>query len=134
MSSALPSSFSYPTGLGAPRVLFSPLSREIKAGTSFTPKSRDEAPVPRPPRRTAAMPKPSRSKTLDGRHKHRRWAVLTMCDMFVLPRPRITPHVITPPESPVDNGDDNAQVVEEGRARQRERDDWAEREEHELWW
>ncbi len=120
MSARLPSSSSVPTGLAAPKLLFSPLSREIRAGSS----SMGEAIPTR--QRTVSAPKPSRPHPIEGRHEVRRWAVPTMCDMFVLPRPHITPHVVTPPASPDEKSVDEQRVVEEGRARLQERDDWAE--------
>lgn len=123
MSAQLPSSSSVPTGLAAPKVLFSPLSREIRAGHSFAPDLRDEAPARQ---RTVSMPKPRRVKLNDELSEARRWAVPTLCDMFVLPRPHITPHVITPPESPDDQSVRNLRVIEDGEARRREKFEWAE--------
>lgn len=113
----IPSTTSVPTGLTAPKMLFSPLSREMRD------ESQDHQ--PRYPSRRAeptsnfnATAGPSSYKYgQDGgarnrsvsmpKHGHvydradmRRWAAPTMCDMLVFPRPQITALTITPPGSP----------------------------------
>ncbi|WWC90085.1 uncharacterized protein L201_005018 [Kwoniella dendrophila CBS 6074] len=172
-SDRIPSSSSVPTGLQAQSMLFSPLNRELRvstkdhhhqsspAKTSFPPSPYN--PIQRsqpigtfnsePRKRTVSAPahKPSRKSS---RHKNgnpyeykaenKRWAVPTMCDMFLLPRPTLLPHEITPPTTPEDEipsiearrfsiGSDNTNsttnnhetVLERGKYREEEREDWA---------
>ena len=123
IAARIPSSSSVPTGLVAPKLLFSPLSREIRASHSIKRDSRDDEP---PRQRTVSLPRPSRSNPYDSRREERRWAVPNMCDMFVLPRPHIMPHLITPPVTPDEKGPEEPRVIEEGKARQKEREEWAE--------
>jgi hypothetical protein len=143
---SIATSVSVPTGLAAPKMLFSPISRQAHL-QSFLPDmmtSDVDLPGPSKPRqRTYSAPNPNyrARKTTNHvpgvKHEERRWAVPTICDLFVYPRPQIIPHTITPPESPeteetsvMDIGNDgdlvrDRRVVEEGRARAKEREEWA---------
>ncbi|WVQ98671.1 hypothetical protein IAU59_005802 [Kwoniella sp. CBS 9459] len=142
----MPSSSSVPTGLDAPKMLFSPLSREIRAQQHTAPPTTYRDPLyqsfsgsPAPRQRTVSAPKPSRSRhgnnPYEDRAESRRWAVPTMCDMFLLPRPQLLPHLITPPASPEEADkrlslnsslDDHNQdkVLEDGQARIQEQQEW----------
>lgn len=110
--SSLPSSTSVPTGLSQPKMLFSPLHREMKR----IPPPPSPPPLESPRRRTQSTPKPYTS---------RRWAAPTVCDMLVFPKPHITPHTITPPDSPNTTSSPDPDVHEMGQQRLHEREEWA---------
>jgi len=123
---AIPSTTSVPTGLAAPKMLFSPMMREIRDDTH--PAQHDTRPPPTsyhaPRQRTVSAPKHTSSHVYD-KIDQRRWAAPTMCDMLVFPRPHITPLTITPPASPeklssVFDGLSVADKVD----RDKERDEW----------
>jgi len=125
--SAIPSTTSVPTGLAAPKMLFSPMMREIRDDTQPAAQYDNNHPpssyhVPR--QRTVSAPKHTSSHVYD-KIDQRRWAAPTMCDMLVFPRPHITPLSITPPASPeklpsVFDGLSVADKVD----RDKERDEW----------
>ena len=125
--SRLSTSNSVPTGLSAPKLLFSPLSREIH-GTTYMP-----AVSPTPTRqRTFSAPNRRRkfSNTYRDEPEPRQWATPTICDKLVFAKPHITPHYITPPGSPEDTEGDvfsahAHRAVDDGRQRDKERDQWA---------
>lgn len=110
----LPSSTSVPTGLAGPKMLFSPLHREMRSAPS-PPYAPDPDLGEYPRRRIQSTPKSSRPGG-------QRWAAQTMCDLLVFPRPNITPHTITPPGSPSDRTEN---VLEMGQLRLKEREEWA---------
>ena len=106
----IPSTTSVPTGLTAPKMLFSPLSREMRdesrdhqrsgptpnaaAGpSSYSYRYQEDSAR----QRSASMPKHGH---VYDRTDMRRWAAPTMCDMLVFPRPQVTALTITPPGSP----------------------------------
>lgn len=129
-SGRIPSSTSVPTGLTAPKMLFSPLSREVRA-SGYTANSGTSQDLPRS-RTFSAPTKRHRSNVsdpFDTRPEARHWAAPTVCDRLVLARPSITPHVITPPGSPEENSDifstDGRKIMDEGKQRVDERDKWA---------
>ncbi|KAK8869866.1 hypothetical protein IAR55_000434 [Kwoniella newhampshirensis] len=139
----IPSSSSVPTGLDAPKMLFSPMNREMRAGNGSYSGYLESDPLyqAQPRQRTVSVPRPTHqqhpSNPYEYKAETRRWAVPTMCDMFVLPRPQIVPHLITPPATPDERGkrwsassgtsaSDEAKVVEAGRTRLKEREEWAE--------
>ena len=116
----IPSSTSVPTGLSASKILFSPLNRQTRQPLPPSPDVRQ---------RTASAPRPSRSYFVSASSsnlvdpKPHKWAAPTICDRFVYPRPSITPHVITPPDSPaVETSFQRA--VRDGEKREKERADW----------
>lgn len=132
--SRLPSSTSVPTGLTAPPLLFSPTHRgmTIRASGSV------------PDFRESVLQSSTESLPLSGTkrqpHSARRWNAPTACDTFVLPRPKLVAHTITPPVSPEkkDKGKgradlvqfpsptpSDAMVLQEGAAREQEREEWA---------
>lgn len=127
VQSRLSTSNSVPTGLSAPKLLFSPLVREVN-GTTYIPA---ESPTPTR-QRTFSAPQRRRkpSNAYQEEHGPRQWAAPTICDKLVLAKPHITPHFITPPGSPdeldsdVFSGDIE-RVVNDGKQRVRERDEWA---------
>lgn len=123
---AMPSTTSVPTGLAAPKMLFSPMMREIRDDTQPSQRNYQHPPssshIPR--QRTVSAPKHTPNHVYD-KIDQRRWAAPTMCDMLVFPRPHITPHTITPPASPerlpsVFDGLSVADKVD----RDKERDEW----------
>ena len=118
------SSSSVPTGLVAPKMLFSPLSRAIRSG-DFLSDSGD--PIS-PPRRTVSPRprRPTRAEQSRPRYNERRWAVSSMCNLFVLPRPQVDIHIVTPPDSPYEKNFNEIRIIQQGKERQQERDDWAE--------
>ncbi|WVW83148.1 hypothetical protein I302_105166 [Kwoniella bestiolae CBS 10118] len=162
----IPSSSSVPTGLAGPNILFSPLNRELRAGaepeeghypaspskmnanaqqkksyppSSFNPIQRSQPLGSTARQRTVSAPRPTRNKNPhEYRAENKRWAVPTMCDMFLLPRPTLLPHEITPPTTPEEenekrlsvgsmNSTNNGEtVLEKGRYRDEEREEWAE--------
>lgn len=121
----VPSTTSVPTGLTAPKLLFSPLSREIRSN-----QQRDEQAGPSrqrsPRRRTVSMPKDGSNVYERCSPDGRRWAAPTMCDMLVFPRPQITAHTITPPTSPRRLGSmfDGMSVADGKVDRDKERSEW----------
>ncbi|WVR05128.1 hypothetical protein IAU60_002140 [Kwoniella sp. DSM 27419] len=143
----LPSESSVPTGLNEPKLLFSPLAREIRAKTDHQHRHRAGGHHPehlqtgassQGRHRTMSAPRSGRprrnSNPYEYRPENRRWAVPTMCDMLVLPRPHLLPHVITPPASPDEKNRrysydssmaDHDRVLEAGRMRTQEREQWA---------
>ncbi|OCF45462.1 cytoplasmic protein [Kwoniella heveanensis CBS 569] len=145
-SERMPSSSSVPTGLNAPKMLFSPLSREIRAQQQIAPPTSYRDPLHQshsgshtPRQRTVSAPKPGRSRLenpYESRAESRRWAVPTMCDMFLLPRPHLLPHLITPPTSPDEEAEkrlsitsssdthNRDKVLEDGQARMQEQEEW----------
>jgi hypothetical protein len=122
----LPSDTSVPTGLAAPKMLFSPISREIRNDTRTQPRYIHPGPVA-PRTRAVSMPKQRQPPTshMYDRVDPSRWAAPTMCDLLVFPRPQITAHTITPPHSPgqVTNAFDGLSVTEKVD-REKERDEW----------
>ena len=118
----LPSSSSVPTGLAAPKMLFSPLSRAIRSG-DFMPDSGDTIASPRP---AITPPKYARAEQSRHRYEDRRWEVSAMCNLLVLPRPHVKAHIVTPPDSPYEQSINEIRIIEQGKERQQERDDWAE--------
>ncbi|KAK6902863.1 hypothetical protein I203_108123 [Kwoniella mangroviensis CBS 8507] len=153
----IPSSSSVPTGLQAPNILFSPLNRELRAGSSsnnpqqksYPPSSFNRNPIQRSQpingmtnhrQRAVSAPKPRKNNPYEYKAENKRWAVPTMCDMFLLPRPTLLPHEITPPTTPEDENEkrlsvgsmnststtnNNEAVLEKGRFRDEEREEWA---------
>lgn len=123
--SRLPSSTSVPTGLLAPPLLFSPSHRGMTLPSSGSvPDMRDHLQSS-----TGSLPLPGSRRVADGM---RRWAAPTPCDTFVLPRPKLIAHTITPPISPERNAPEcvspspsDAKVLQEGEARELEREEWA---------
>ncbi|RXK36718.1 hypothetical protein M231_06025 [Tremella mesenterica] len=121
----LPSSSSVPTGLAAPKLLFSPLARELRAMPSLNayPDEEDEQ-SSSTRHRTFSLP-----KATPKHHAHpygqgdKRWAVQTVCDLMVYPRPNLTPHVITPPSSP-DGSTTGTGILDVFKAREKERQQW----------
>lgn len=111
---AIPSSASVPTGLAGPKMLFSPLQREMRSPPYPPPSPIDHSPR----RRIQSNPKPASAGP-------QRWAAQSMCDMLVFPKPHITPHTITPPSSPPHQYRDSPDVLEMGQLRLREREEWA---------
>jgi len=101
---AIPSTTSVPTGLTAPKMLFSPLMREIRDDSQPTQRERETRHPPSshhiPRQRTVSLPKNHTPSHVYDKVDQHRWAATTMCDMLVFPRPHITPHTITPPASP----------------------------------
>ena len=131
MRSRIPTANSVPTGLTAPKLLFSPLSREVR-GSSFTPASALPSPpaIDIPRQRTVSAPQRRMRHGYDT--PPRRWDAPTVCDKLVFARPTITPHYITPPGSPDNNDGDSDvfsafanRVVSDGKKREAERDEWA---------
>jgi hypothetical protein len=135
----VPSTTSVPTGLAAPKMLFSPMMRELRDGSDAPhhshPAPSHRAPLhgnnpptayPEPRQRTVSLPKSQPNPThVYDKVDRTRWAAPTMCDMLVFPRPHITPHTITPPQSPeklpsVFDGLSVADKVD----RDKERDEW----------
>jgi len=136
------STTSVPTGLAAPKMLFSPMMRELRdeSGPSrhsqttphqAPPHGNNPPTAYREPRqRTVSLPKCQPQSQTRPAHVYdkvdrTRWAAPTMCDMLVFPRPHITPHTITPPQSPeklpsVFDGLSVADKVD----RDKERDEW----------
>jgi hypothetical protein len=124
---AVPSITSVPTGLAAPKMLFSPMMREIRDDTQ--PSRHDNKHPPSsyhiPRHRTVSLPKQQTPSHVYDKIDQRRWAAPTMCDMLVFPRPHILPHTITPPASPeklpsVFDGLSMADKTD----RDKERDEW----------
>ncbi|WWC61192.1 uncharacterized protein I303_103772 [Kwoniella dejecticola CBS 10117] len=159
----MPSSSSVPTGLQAQNILFSPLNRELRSSTTaqpprkaYPPSSFNPNPIQssqpigsqlqKPRQRTVSAPKTRTSRKYSAANPHeyraenKRWAVPTMCDMFLLPRPTLLPHEITPPTTPEDevnekrlsmksvdsaSSTNHEAVLERGRYREEEREEWA---------
>ncbi|WRT67080.1 uncharacterized protein IL334_004046 [Kwoniella shivajii] len=155
----LPSSSSVPTGLAAPSMLFSPLNRELRASmndneahSQIHPQAQStQRQIPSHPihrsqpllsqsqrrQRAVSAPRPSKNRNPHMyRAESRRWAVPTMCDMFLLPRPTLLPHEITPPVTPEEEQEkrlsmesgsyvDHEKVLENSKAREQEREEWA---------
>jgi hypothetical protein len=144
----MPSTTSVPTGLAAPKMLFSPIMRELRDD------HRDETAQRHPPqliydrpqpaagpsrRRAVSLSKPqsqfqpqTQSRPPVPSHQYdkldrTRWAAPTMCDMLVFPRPHITALTITPPISPdndrVTSMFDNLSMADRVD-RDKERDEW----------
>lgn len=147
-SERLPSNTSVPTGLVAPKMLFSPISREIRQEHSgmdtappiVIPESRPmhgldnpRSTIPAQPHsraRAVSMPKSHGRAHASTSHMYdsvdpSRWAAPTMCDLLVFPRPHITAHTITPPASPekVSSMFDGLSMAEKVD-REKERDEW----------
>jgi len=131
MRSRIPTANSVPTGLTAPKLLFSPLSREAR-GSSFTPASASSSPhaINLPRQRTVSAPQRRMRQAYDT--PPRRWDAPTVCEKLVFAKPSITPHYITPPGSPEDNDGDSdvfsafaSRVVADGKKREVERNEWA---------
>lgn len=136
----VPSSTSVPTGLTAPKLLFSPLSREMRASLhqqqeqrgqerNRTPQAGQAGPsrLRSPRRRTVSMPRSGGNVYERHDADERRWAAPTMCDMLVFPRPHITALTITPPTSPgggLSNTFDGLSLAEGKVDREREREEW----------
>ena len=130
ISARISTNGSVPSGLTAPRLLFSPLSRQVRGSTytppvhAFSPRLRVlSAPV-------HGQRRPHIVNPYEDKYEAKRWAAPTVCDMFVLPHPAITPHFITPPSSPDEKpreriSEVESKVLEEYIARLRERDEWA---------
>lgn len=128
-SARMPSSTSVPTGLTAPRMLFSPLSRDLRASGSTVSLDRIDSPRTRTFSAPSSRHRSNLSHPFDDRPP-RQWAAPTVCDRLVLARPSITPHVITPPASPEDQSSDvfsveGPRAMDEARQRAEERDQWA---------
>ena len=150
----LPTDQSVPTGLNAPKLLFSPLNREVRTGSNpmpdfgvsgaseGTPQSSYVAPGRSGEEHGGRARMEVRARTISApARQHRKahiadapepkhWQAATICDRLVFPRPSITPHVITPPDSPEQNVNLGAMgldrsIMEDGKARAREREDWA---------
>ncbi|KAK4688226.1 GPN-loop GTPase, partial [Tremellales sp. Uapishka_1] len=119
--SELPSSNSVNTGLAAPKMLFSPLTRELKSlrQVGSTPDLR----VAQSRQRTVSTPHSAPPMPSHQPRKDRQWAAPTMCDKYVFPKPHIVPITITPPGSPEKTLPHP--VVIEGQERERERNEWA---------
>ncbi|WWC69519.1 uncharacterized protein I206_103461 [Kwoniella pini CBS 10737] len=160
ISDRIPSSSSVPTGLQAQNILFSPLNRELRASASqkqskaYPLSPFNSNPVQRSQplgsqtqrQRTVSVPKSKTSRKYSAANpyeykaENKRWAVPTMCDMFLLPRPTLLPHDITPPTTPEDEINNkrlsinsveststanHKAVLEKGRHREEEREEWA---------
>lgn len=141
-SARIPSSTSVPTGLAAPKLLFSPLQREMQGNSLLPATATETRSPPHIRKRTSSIPQtptptsPYRRTSYRPRAHHdtdaKRWAASSMCDLLVFPRPHIAAHTITPPESPagISSTMDSSILTEpravyEGRAREQEREEWA---------
>ena len=118
--SRLPSSNSVPTGMAGDKMLFSPLNRQYRKSQHRSNLSIESTPEPADPPPTSFPHQRRRVHSAPRYLNHH--AAQTMCHLLVFPKPSLAAHQITPPASPDDSP---AGVVEQGRWREKERDDMA---------
>lgn len=146
-ASLSPSYTSVPTGLAEPNILFSPLNRQLRESTKGT---RDD--TPRYARGSFLdhqdMDREKRQRTVSAPHrpKHqqhdlyttkeepRQWEPSSSSELFIFPRPNL---LAQPPQdrhgrrssigslTTMTTSDDTEKVLENGKARMREREEWA---------